>query len=57
MKFVFYGKILGYYRELSEDSTTPKVDSPVYPASTLKWFKENARKVYAGEKIVFLKVG
>lgn len=57
MKFVFFGKILGYYRELSEDNTTPKTDSPVHPASTIKWFKENARKAYAGEKIIFCKVG
>lgn len=57
MKFVFFGKILGYYRELNEDNTTAKTDSKIYPASTVKWFKENARKAYAGQKIIFQKVG
>lgn len=57
MKFVFFGKILGYYRELNEDNTTVNENSKIHPASTVKWFKENARKAYAGEKIIFCKVG
>ena len=57
MKFIFFGKILGYYYELDESNTTAKKDSKIALASTVKEFKENARKAFAGQKIIFYKVG
>lgn len=56
-KIVFFSKIQGFYYELNPDNTTINKESPIYPASTVKWFKENAKKAYKGYKIVFNKVG
>ncbi len=57
IKTVFFGKILGFYYELNPDNTTINKQSPVCPASTVKWFKENTKKAYKGYKIVFNKIG
>ena len=57
MKFIFYGKILGFYYELDETNSKAKEKSKITPATTAKAFKENAKKVYSDRKIVFNKVG
>lgn len=56
-KFIFYGKILGLYYELDESNTKALENSKIKPASTQKWFMENARKAYPDYKLVFNKVG
>ena len=56
-KFVFAGKISGYYRELDDSNTAAKENSIIYPASTKKWFEQNAKKAYAGYKVVINWVG
>lgn len=56
-KFVFFGKILGYYYELDDTNSVAKKDSLITPASTVVWFKENAKKAYKNKKVIFNKVG
>ena len=51
-KFIFAGKIFGYYRELENNNVVSKENSKIYPASTKKWFKENAKKAYPNCKII-----
>lgn len=55
-KFVFFGKILGFYYELNENYEIKK-DSKIQPAQKINWFKENAKKAYPKTKIYFNKVG
>ena len=57
MKFIFFGKILGFYYELNESNSKVKENSEIIPASTIKDFKKNAKKAYPNQKIVFNKVG
>lgn len=55
--FLSCGKILGYYYELDASNSRPKFDSRVTPASTLKNFIANAKKIYNDKKIIINKVG
>ena len=55
-KFIFFGKILGFYYELNENYEIDK-NSKIQPASTINWFKQNAKKAYPGIKLYFNKVG
>lgn len=57
VKFVFYGKILDFYRELDESNAKALETSIICPASTQKWFMENSKKAYPNHKIIFNKVG
>lgn len=57
MKFVFFGKILGFYYELDESNSKQLEASKIFPASTVAEFKKNARKAYPNVKIIFNKVG
>lgn len=57
MKFIFYGKILGFYYELDETNSKAKEKSEITPATTIKDFKKNAKKAYPQKKIIFNKVG
>lgn len=55
-KFIFFGKILGFYYELNEDYSIKK-DSLIIPAQKMIWFKNNARKAYPKTTLIFNKVG
>lgn len=57
MQFIFYGKILGFYYELDATNTRAKENSEITPATTVKGFKQNAKKAYPHQKIIFNKVG
>lgn len=55
-KFIFFGKIFGFYYELNKNFEKDK-DSKIESASTLVQFKKNAKKAYSETKLIFHKVG
>lgn len=55
-KFIFFGKIFGFYYELNEKFEKDK-DSKIEPASTVVQFKRNAKKAYPETELIFNKVG
>lgn len=57
IKFIFYGKILGYYYELDETNSKALKGSNIFPAPTKYEFIKNSRKAYPDYKLIFNKVG